>query len=155
MGRTRATAPPSWQPSSQLQDQVKNIVIRLTSAQILALNATPVILIPPPGAGYVWLLWQTVALLTPGGTQYANGSDIVIGYGVTAANYQRTICTTATVLSATDAFDCRLPELATEANQPPVNITNQPLYCKASAAAFINGDGTLLLSLAVLRVKLF
>ena len=52
--------------------------VSLTSAQILAMNATPIELIAAPGPGKIIEFVSAVLFLDHGGTDYANGGNIVV-----------------------------------------------------------------------------
>ena len=52
--------------------------VTLTSAQILAMNATPIELIAAPGPGKILEFVSAILFLDHGGTDYANGGDIVV-----------------------------------------------------------------------------
>src|SRR5579859_6707942 len=66
---------------------VQTAVIKLTSAQILALNTTPVPAIPAPGTGFVIHIFSVTYSLTylaSGGTTYADTGSAGPYYGTSA-----------------------------------------------------------------------
>lgn len=54
--------------------------VTLTSAQILALNTTPIQLVAAPGAGYYISVVEVMALLNYGTTQYTGANNVEIRY---------------------------------------------------------------------------
>lgn len=59
---------------------VGHVKLTLTSAQILALNTTPIALIPAPGAGYAISVLEAVAVLTFKTTAYTGTNDLNLNY---------------------------------------------------------------------------
>ena len=65
-------------------DQIRQEAVTkvVTSAQVLALNATPVTLVAAPGAGWALLL-DTIEIIKPAGTAYGGigaGEDLSVKY---------------------------------------------------------------------------
>jgi len=79
--------------------------IQLTSAQLLALNATPIALLPAPDAGIATVVTRW-AIYKPAGTAYAGvaaGADLVLKYtGAAGAQVSSVIETTGFLDQATD-----------------------------------------------------
>lgn len=76
----------------------------LTSAQLLALNATPVTVLAAPGAGYATIL-ERVTIYKPAGTAYAGiaaGEDLAFNY-TNNAGLQLASCETTGFLDQTTA----------------------------------------------------
>lgn len=60
----------------------KTVVKLITSAQLLALNATPIEVVPAPGSGYINLI-RNWTIVKPAGTAYAGiaaGEDLALKY---------------------------------------------------------------------------
>ncbi len=77
--------------------------VTLTSAQILALNATPVSLLDAPGVGKAWLI-NRVTAYKPAGTAYAGvatGEDLALKYTNAAGAIAAQIETTGFIDQAT------------------------------------------------------
>jgi hypothetical protein len=123
---------------------MKNIVIPLSSVQILALSTAHVLLAPAPGQGYLWITTQSVFSFTPGSTPYAGGSNLNLYYGITTPSYGKVLAHKATINSATPALCCHATDL-----------DNQPVICKLVGSPFTAGNGTAIVSLTLERVKLF
>jgi len=68
--------------TSSLSDTIKTVV-NLTSANLLGMNAAPVVVIASPGAGYAINLKSCVAIFDSTVTAYANGGVIYLSYNNT------------------------------------------------------------------------
>ena len=109
-------------------------VTTLTAAQVLALNATPVQLLPAPGANLAIVLRAVLLELLYGGTAYTNGSNANIQFlanatlvsDVTQANFNGLITATANSILLVDSpFINTVLAKANLVNQPlNVNLTN-------------------------------
>ena len=115
-----------------LLEQVTNI----SSAQLLAMNTTPVEIIPAPPAGYVNVPVGLSWVVRPGSVPYSGNSGIKTAYGGGAAAYttfgaglNATVSTVGTALAPSVA--------AAAASTLAGNIT------ASVAAPFTNGNGTL------------
>jgi len=62
--------------SASLIGSSSEVQVALSSAQILALNATPVTIIPAPGAGKVVIVENILLKMVTTATQYANGGAL-------------------------------------------------------------------------------
>jgi len=109
---------------------------RLTVAQIRALNATPRVIIPAPGAGKIIVPGRGVVVALPAGTVFAGGSAVSIRYtGTTVEPY----ADIPTDLFTANTLGRRvLPGVAT-AFTPAVNAAVQ----LATSGAFTGGRGVL------------
>jgi hypothetical protein len=134
---------------------MKNIVIPLSSVQILALSTAHVLLAPAPGQGYLWITTQSVFSFTPGSTPYAGGSNLNLYYGITTPSYGKVLAHKATINSATPALCCHATDLADISDVNPATLDNQPVICKLVGSPFTAGNGTAIVSLTLERVKLF
>lgn len=77
--------------------------VTLTSAQLLALNATPISVLPAPGANKAWVV-NRVTAYKPAGTAYAGiavGEDLALKYTDAAGTAVATIETTGFLDQAT------------------------------------------------------
>ena len=110
-------------------------VTTLTAAQVLALNATPVQLLPAPGANLAIVLRAVLLELLYGGTAYTNGSNANIQFlanatlvsDVTQANFNGLITATANSILLVDS-----PFINTVLAK--ANLVNQPLNVNLTAA---------------------
>lgn len=78
-------------------------IVTITSAQLLALNATPVSLLAAPTAGYAYIIDKVVAY-KPAGTAYAGvatGEDLAIRYTNGSGTIMATVETTGFLDQAT------------------------------------------------------
>ena len=93
---------PQYQMGNNIIDAAVNVTI--TSAQVLALFATPQTIVAAPGAGFA-LLFEGALLHKPAGTAYGNvavGDDIAIKY-TSAAGLTVGSCETVGFLDASTA----------------------------------------------------
>lgn len=112
--------------------------IALSSAEILALNATPKTLIPAPGAGKILIIESIALQMTTTATQYANGGALEFrltnGSGAkVSADIAAAVVTAAAGVSYTSVSG-----VATSLT----GVVNSPLVVTNASAAFITGTGT-------------
>lgn len=119
-------------------------VTNLSSAQILAMYATPVLLIPAQGAHKFIFVHDVFVEYARGTTSYSNGSGISLQYGNAGSDTSSTIFMSSNVSIIGAASDF--------AGDPITPLTtfsalsdwiNQGVYAGTSVNSFINGDGTL------------
>lgn len=111
--------------------------VALTSAQILAANATPITLVAAPGAGLAVVVNAVTYNLVAGGAQYATGTAGGLYYGTSAGQAIDTHGVT-TLNSAASSAAIYLPLVA---NVAVASVVNQPVVFTATAA-FTTGTGT-------------
>jgi hypothetical protein len=141
--------------SSPTQQQTQTIV---TSAQLLALNTTPVTLVPAPpqGAGYAIVVDMVVYSYTHVTTDYATNSDGGIFYGTpagqtnSAGSDDRTI--TTAVVNVGNSMILVAPAYRGGSSFAPVLVQravaeNQPIMYGAPSSGiyspYLTGDGTM------------
>lgn len=122
---------------------VQRQVVTLTNAQILALYATPVQLLPAPGAGLFYHVLKATLVDENTGTAYASGGVLTVGYGTTAA----TNALASTVAAAFLTSGTTMQEINESGVLNTVltaaNVLNQPIYITNATGAFTTGTGTL------------
>lgn len=121
-----------------------SVEVALTAAQILTLRATPVVLVPAPGAGKVLeflgaiLIYQYVAAYTESSAnlviENATGTDI------------------SEILEATGLMDATSNQIRhmVPAIVSPVILANEGLYLKNNGAGEYGGAGTSVIRMKVL-----
>lgn len=124
-------------------DVIKVGTVSLTSANILALNTTPIQLVASPGAGKIVIMEEVIYDFTAG-TQYANGNDIKIRYSGTSVDCLTYGGTSAMINAATSSIRqggqasgaiSSAANILTTGDNKAVNLTVD--------TAFITGTGTL------------
>lgn len=115
---------------------IQRITVPITSANILAMNATPVTVIPAPGAGLTIVLMSVLFTMTRTGTAYANGGTVVLQYatGTIAA-----INTIAAAIVTTGGAG------VVKATRTPIDaaaVANDAMQITNATAPFITGTGT-------------
>lgn len=115
----------------------------LSSAQLLALAATPVQIVAAPGAGNVILPLSIILRSNFNTAAYAAGSQVNLYIGSKANGLLLPVCAATFVQSV--ATRVQLTPLTAFAAVLDVsaNIVNQALYLSAVGAEFTTGDGTL------------
>ena len=110
-------------------------VVSITSPQILALAASPKVVVAAPGIGYALHFVSAVLICDSTGTAYANGSALSIAYDG-GADQSSTIA--ATMFTAGDKiYNFERLNAANGLTQP----VNTALVLKAAGAEFITGTG--------------
>ena len=127
---------------------VETIVeLDLTSAQILALNTTPIQLLPAPNAGCMWVLGKLIMSYTYSTAAYSGSADIY--YGTTSAG-QATSSGLGTLIANTSSH-------VTVASYAPAvaatAVLNQPLYV-ASGSNPSAGSGTVKIYVTAYQIVL-
>jgi hypothetical protein len=120
---------------SEIEDiGLRSEVLTITSAQLLTLNATPVTLLPAPGAGRAYII-ESVDAHKPAGTAYggiAAGEDLALKY-TNASGAQCAVIETTGFLDQTTAQ-------TRSVNRPVTDIT--PVANAAIVAHMLVGEIT-------------
>lgn len=121
----------------------RTATITLSSANVLAMYATPVQIIAAGGANTAHLVSRVVYEVDYGGTQFANGGAFGLQYGNTAnlGGKAASATTAAAVLNGytADSMVSAAGALATGASSA---VVNQGIFISNDTAAFITGDST-------------
>jgi len=113
------------------------VLVSLTSANLLAMNATPVSVIAAPGAGKTIRIKSCVAIFDSTATTYANGGVIYLGYSGAAT----TPITNNVAASFLTAGDKVYPLNALTAASGFSMRTNEAITITNDTAPFITGTG--------------
>ena len=148
---TAATAAASsvFAPVADLLEDAINgtqtVTKTLTSAQLLALNATPITIIPAPPAGQVVLVRGCLAYYFYGGTAYTIGTNAGIGLKYTNGSGQQVLklATTGFVDQAADKLEFATAD-ATQNGY--LVVAAAPIVAQALTAELTNGNGTVKLT---------
>lgn len=119
------------------------IVVNLSSAQILALNATPVTLIPAPGAGKLIIVRGITFKMVTTATAYANGGALEFRY-TNASGAKVTADIAAGVVTAGAGTSYTAVAGVTTSL---TGVVNSPIVIDNATAAFITGTGTAVITL--------
>jgi len=132
-----------WYSNSLIRPSAERIVA-LSSANILAMNATPVTILPAPGAAKILLVENIALQMTTTATQYANGGAVEFRY-TNASGAKVTADIAAAVITATagTSYTCNAG-VATSLTA----VVNSPVVITNATAAFDTGTGA-----GVLNIK--
>jgi hypothetical protein len=123
----------------------QHVTVNLSSANILAMSATPVQLIAAPGSGKTIVVDKIVFTITRTSTAYANGGAVIFQYGNTATGggQQSADSTLAsTVITGAAGTTVSLRNGAVISDLASTSIQNLGLFISNQTAAFITGTGT-------------
>lgn len=132
---------------------LKTVAVDIPAAAVLALNATPVTVVPAPGAGKALILLSAALWLDYGGTAYAgiaSGEDLAIKYTDANGATLATIETTGFMDATADAF--RYVAAVTTAAITP--IVNAPLVLHLLTGEITTGDSPLRLRVLYREINL-
>ena len=129
------------------EQEIEHVTKTITSAQILALFATPIEVIAAPGAGKALILEGALLFLDHGGTDYAGiaaGEDLSFKYTNAAGAEVMRIETTGFMDASADALRYARPTDLT--NMIPVHtpIANAAIVLHLLVAEIITGDSPLI-----------
>lgn len=113
-----------------------SVTVPLSSAQILALNATPVTLVAAQGAGTVINVQSIVFKMVSTATQYANGGAVEFRY-TNASGAKVTADVAAAVVTAAAGTS-----FTTVVGVAVTGVANAPIVVDNATAPFITGTGT-------------
>lgn len=117
---------------------VQSAVVPISSAQILALNATPVSLIASPGSGKATKVLNIGLKMTTTSTQYANGGALEFRY--TDASGTKVTADIASGVVTAGAGVSYTTVMGIEASL--TLVTAAPIVVDNASAPFITGTGT-------------
>lgn len=118
--------------------------VRLTSAQILGMYATPVSIIPSPGTGKLIVVGRSTFVYLYGTAAYAAGGAIGLEFGNVAHLAGEAASTTLAAATfngyaASNTFELTPDNTAVLANSAALGV-----YLSNATGAFTTGDGTLI-----------
>lgn len=129
--------------NTELADSVANVAeISVSSAEILALAASPKELIAAPGAGKVITVDDVTYSYTHNGTSYANGSSIIVTYTGGTTHILGNAVTNALAVAVLTGSANYVRAVAGDGQTPEAQV-NTAVVLKATGAEFITGNGTL------------
>lgn len=122
--------------------------VAVTSAELLALNATPKTLVPAPGAGKVLELVSVMAFMnsaTPAYAGVAAGEDLTIGYTDGSGVVASTTLETTGFIDQTTAQIRTFKPITTDITP----VVNAPLVLHLESGEITTGTGVLYLNILV------
>jgi hypothetical protein len=123
--------------SSQIEKAlIQRITVPLSSANLLAMNATPVEVIPAPGAGLTICIIDVLFTMVRTATAYANGGTVVLNYATGPVAAINTIA--AAVLTTAGAATTKTSRKGIDA----AAVANDAIVITNGTAPFITGTGT-------------
>jgi len=120
------------------EDLVRTVQVNLSSANILAMNATPVTLIAAPGAGKIVIVEDILLKMVTTATAYANGGAVEFRY--TDGSGAKVTADIAAAVITAGAGTTYTKVGGVIASLTPV--ANAPIVITNATAAFITGTGT-------------
>lgn len=126
-----------WTNLGSTRQRIFRASVDLSAAQIIAMNATPVTIIPAPGAGSVVVVDNITFKMTRTSTAFTSGGNVVFEYGTSGTDVTAVIASTVVTGAAGVVYqNVRGVEASTavDANQL-IQVTNL-------TGAFASGTGT-------------
>lgn len=121
--------------------------VTVTSAQLLALRATPVTIVPAPGAGKVAEFVGGLAIADNGTAYVVGTNDIALRYKDDSGDLISQTVDTAGLLDQTSDIMTTLLPVTADSKTPKADCENQPIVLHNT------GAGELTTGTGVLRVK--
>lgn len=137
-------APGAVTSAKMADDLVHSAQVSLSSANILALSATPITLVAAPGAGKVVIVESILFKMVRTATAYANGGAVEVRY--TDGSGAKVSADVAAALITTGGAGTAYAHVAgIEASITPV--ANAAIIVTNATAPFITGTGTAVVSI--------
>lgn len=114
------------------------VQVSLSAANILALNATPITLVPAPGAGKVIIVESILLKMVTTSTQFANGGALEFRYTNASGAKVTADIAAAVVTAAAGTSYTSVAGVTTSLT----NVANAAITVNNATAAFITGTGT-------------
>lgn len=140
----------SIEPTDVKDTVIKNIVIDVSSAEILGLSATPKTLIAAPGANKVIVIYTVAFHAIYGGTAYAAGGDLNLRYIGESDALLSAVVDVNILRGTVDRTAIAVPTAVNYSNVLP----NEGVELYQEGTAFTTGNGTLKVSIAYRVVDL-
>jgi hypothetical protein len=137
-------ASPTWIGIGGTADgSFRSAIVDITSAQLLAIRATPITLVAAPGAGKLLSLISG-EIIANNGTAYVVGTnDLAVRYNNTTGDIISQTIDTAGLFDQTTDIVTHFEPLATDSKGPKADVENTPLVLhNTGAAEFTTGTGT-------------
>jgi hypothetical protein len=129
-------------PTGPASTVVRQVAVSLSSADILALNTTPVTIVPAPGVGFWIKPIMVVFNVSTGSTLYSGGTSANLYYTNSSGSSIGTAVTTAFTGGVGNTTKMQLFTLNTSVTYAtPSLLDNAPLVITATTA-FTTGNGT-------------
>lgn len=117
--------------------------VTVTAAQILAIDATPVELVPAPGPGIILTPWAVTAVLHFLTAAHTLGSAINVNVGPLANGHGFLAILAATVNGAANRAEQEYGAVPTTPGGVLAEFEDQNINLQAVGAAFVAGAGSL------------
>lgn len=117
------------------------VTVSLTAAQIIAMNGTPISVVPAPGAGKLATLVRVVFEMTTTSTVFTGGGAVEFFYHGTSTNAASSTIPASVVTNATPGTTYTYLGEAVPANGTTV-LANTGIDITNATAAFAAGTGT-------------
>lgn len=136
-----------------LLNPILSSTITLTSAEIKALRATPITMIPAAGAGTSFMIIQAQAKLNYGGTSpFTNPQDLALKLGIGGANISDAFQGTGFIDQSADTYAITIPSGASGGSYPASAYENVDIVLQNTGASEITGnaadDNTLVVTIS-------
>lgn len=113
--------------------------VAVSSAQLLAMNGAPVVILPAPGAGKAIIVTNFIFEYVYGTTAYQNGGQVQLNYTGQALQASAGLSAANTLLQGAS---CVTSGIGPTAARPNAQIANTGISLTNGTAPFIAGDGT-------------
>lgn len=124
----------------------QNAIVHLTTAQVFAMSATPVLIVPNPGLNRAALPFTINGVGVFNSVQFAGGGAIGLEYGSTALLAGPAASTTLAAATFNGYAASNIFPLTPDVTDTVANIANKGIYVSNTVGAFTTGDGSLILN---------
>ena len=126
-------------------ETIQTRMVKISSAQILALNTTPIELVPAPGTGYMNYFLDLLLYIQQGGTDYATAHTTTVKYTDASGTTVSTSFTSPFILSSTTVSKvCTIKQIVTDLSLTDVATWSNKKLVLSGSADPITGNHTAL-----------